>query len=125
MYGRFCQAYPYTAETALAMPWRRFLALYRQIDRLQAEEDLRALLVAGFGANPGERGRAFQDYAKRLELRAGIDRRKTAISSLVAGVIPMATIEAEPGSIRAELERLRAAENERQRQRTAQKTAGI
>jgi hypothetical protein len=87
----------------------RLLALYQQIPVLEAEDDLRALLVAGVGANPGEKGQAFKKYDDDLRKRAGIQRASQAIDTLRPGVTPFALAEREPGSIAAERARQKAA----------------
>ena len=47
MFARAMRAYPgLDDEKILRMPVRRFFALVQQIPRLQAEEDLRALMIA-------------------------------------------------------------------------------
>ena len=47
MFARAMRFYPALDDVAiLAMPVKRFFALVRQIPRLQAEEDLRALMIA-------------------------------------------------------------------------------
>lgn len=109
--ARFLHAYPgYTVETALTMPWRRFLALLRAIDTLQAEDDLRALQVAATAAHPGEKGEGYRALVKALQARLGIRRTATRqASEVIPGVTPLTGIEAEPGSIRAEMQRQKEA----------------
>lgn len=91
------------------MPASRFFALSRCIRRLEASDDLRALMVAGVGANPGEKGRQFSDFAKQLRRETGV---KTAApkATLAPGIIPMAGFEDEPGEIEALRERQRQAD---------------
>lgn len=109
--GRFLRTYPaYTAEAALAMPAVRFFALSGVIRRLEAEDDLRGLQVAGIGANPGEGGRAFRDYSRQLQRTAGREQQGK-VTTVVPGVTPLTMFEAEAG----EIERLR----ERQREADA------
>lgn len=108
------RVYPaYTAEAALAMPASRFFALYAVIRRLDAEDDLRRLRVAGIGANPGEKGRAFRDYAWQLQGVAGSQIR---VSTLAPGVMPLAGFENEPGEIERERERQREADKRLRRE---------
>lgn len=119
MIGRFMRAYPaYTAEAVLYMPVQRFWALYKAIQALDASDDLRALMVAGHGANPGKDGQAFGQMARTL--RAQVDGRSAAEAQMLAakpvlpGLTPGVTA-AEPGSLRAErLAKLAAFEAERQ-----------
>lgn len=91
------------------MPASRFFALSRCIRQLEASDDLRALMVAGVGANPGEKGRQFASYAKQLRGEAGI-HAGTPKTTLVPGIAPMAQYEAEPGEIERERERQRQAD---------------
>lgn len=51
------------------MPAIRFWALYGTIARLDAADDLRALAVAGYGANPGKDGAALRGYSADLQRR--------------------------------------------------------
>lgn len=106
MIGRFLRSYPgYTAETALEMPVQRFWALYQAIPALEANDDLRALMIAGHGANPGKDGKNFSQMAKTLAAQAdGRSAQEVSrISSrpIVPGVTP-GVAAAEPGSLRAE-----------------------
>lgn len=109
MIGRFCHFYPgYTVTTALAEPWARFLVMLKQIGPLAAEDDLRALSVAGIGANPGEKGRQFERFAKDLRKQAGgsIGAGK---STLIPGIAPMTSVESVPGEITKMRERQKQA----------------
>lgn len=112
--------YPgYTVEAALRMPWARFLALLNQIPALQAEDDLRALMVAGHGANPGERGKQLQTFARELEKQAGVRRPEQELSSLRAGSLPMVTA-VDGSEIEALRARQRAATERMEQERVAQ-----
>jgi len=117
MIGRFMRAYPaYTAEAVLYMPVQRFWALYQAIPALDAADDLRALMVAGHGANPGEKGQNFGQMAKTLQAQAD---GKSAAEVRMANYKPIlpgtpGVTAAEPGSLRAErLAKLAAFETER------------
>lgn len=96
----------------------RILALYQQIPVLQAEDDLRALMVAGHGANPGDKGRGFREYAGQLEKAAGLRRAGQEISTLKVGALPMVT-SAPLGEIEALRERQRANVERMERERSA------
>jgi hypothetical protein len=106
MIGRFLHSYPgYTAEAVLYMPVQRFWALYQAIPALEAGDDLRALLVAGHGANPGKDGKNFSQMAKALAAQAegktAAQARAASARPIVAGVTP--GVAAVPtGSLRAE-----------------------
>jgi len=118
MVGRFCHYYPgYTRKTALQEPLKTFFAMLRAIPALQAEDDLRAVMVAAFGANPGEKGRALRDFTQRLSKTAGHDAAPE-LTTLVPGV-PGVMSEAEPGSIEALRERQRAAAERLEAERRA------
>ena len=98
MIGRFCHFYPgYTAMTALAEPWPRFLAMLGQIGPLSAEDDLRALTVAGIGANPGEKGRQFEKFSRTLRKQTGLPNNQR--STVLPGMMPLASFENKPGEI--------------------------
>ena len=97
------------------MPWAQFWVMYQQIDPLQADEDLRALSVTGVGANPGEKGKQYKKLAKALEKRAGVDKAK--VSTAVPGATSLAVVEAKPGSIAAQREKQRLANEEINRKR--------
>lgn len=105
----------------LAEPWTRLLALYQQIPALQAEDDLRALMVAGHGANPGDKGRNFKEFAGQLEKTAGLRAAGQELSTLRAGTLPMVTV-AKPGEIEALRERQRASVERMERERAAKTT---
>ncbi|MCB0040695.1 MAG: hypothetical protein KDE23_13495 [Caldilinea sp.] len=101
--ARFLRAFPaYTAEAALAMPAIRFWALYGTIGRLDAADDLRALLVAGHAANPGKNGHQLTGFATDLEWRSrhmpGRGMRGPGVSSDLLVAAYGATV-AEPGSV--------------------------
>ena len=49
------------------MPSIRFWVLFEQIKRMEAADDLRALVVAGFGANPGKDGAQFSKFSRDLQ----------------------------------------------------------
>lgn len=112
------RAYPaYTAEAVLYMPVQRFWALYRAIPALEASDDLRALMVAGYGANPGEKGQNFSQLAKRLRAQADNldvdDAEKVGGRVVLPGITP-GVQAAEPGSLRAErLAKIEAYEKEK------------
>lgn len=122
MIGRFIRFYPaYTAELALQIPWRRLLALHRQISALQAEEQLRALLAAAYGANPGDRGKTLRAYSQELEQAIGLsgsEQEQEVVRLARSGLSPM--IQTAPaGEIEALMARQRLAEEQRQRERAA------
>ena len=106
MIGRFLRSYPgYTAETCLYMPVQRFWALYQAIPALEAGDDLRALLVAGHGANPGKDGKNFSEMAKTLAAQADGKTPQQAKAASARPIVPGMTpgvVAAEPGSLRAE-----------------------
>lgn len=107
MIGRFIRFYPaYTAEAALAMPWRRLVALFGEIPGLEAGEDLRALRLAAVGAHPGEKGQALREFSQELQGRAGL--APAEITTAIPGISPMVKAVAD-GSIEAEHARQRAA----------------
>jgi len=91
------------------MPWVRFLAMSGAIAELQAEDDLRAVITAAHGANPGDKGRGLREYMKSLRKQAKLRAPEEEISSARAGIIPQIMAEHEPGSIERERERQRAA----------------
>ena len=94
------------------MPASRFLALSQAIAAQEAVEDLRALNVAVNAAHPGEKGRNVQDLSNELMARAnGRSGRNVSreTNPLIPGITP-GVRELENGdSIRAELQRKRAA----------------
>ena len=105
------------------MPASRFFTLYGVIARLEAEYDLRALMVAGIGANPGEKGQQFERYARQLRREIGVAPAPAA-TTLTPGVLPMAQFESEPGEIERERERQRqAAERLREEYRRQQRAS--
>lgn len=118
MMARFLSTYPgYTAETALRMPWRRFLALVRAIPAVVAEQQLRLLETMAVASNPGEKGEQYSALAERLLSvlsHEEVNSKQLAVSSnrgpvIVPGVNPAVRYEAEPGSIEAEMARQAAA----------------
>jgi len=131
MMGRFLRFYPgYTAETALVMPWSRFQVLLATIPALEAEEDLRALLVAGIGANPGEKGQAFRELSRQLQQQmhgpstAKAVHTRRGVDGMAPGVTPGVDVLADADGLLAELRQKRAAwqvENERRQREQAQK----
>lgn len=115
MVGRFLRSYPgYTAEAALAMPVQRFWVLYQAIPALEATDDLRALMVSGVGANPGEKGQGFERMAASLQAQADgkppgeVAKTATGGKVILPGITP-GVAAAEPGSLRAERLAKRAA----------------
>ena len=93
------------------MPASRFLALSAAIAAQEAVEDLRALNVAVNAAHPGEKGRNVQDLSNELMAKANGRGRNVSreTSPLIPGITP-GVRELENGdSIRAELQRKRAA----------------
>jgi hypothetical protein len=111
MIGRFCHFYPgYTAEAALAMPWMRFLALLHAIPGIEAEADLRALMVAVVGANPGEKDEAFRNYSQQLQREAGLSATTRRGKDTVApGLTPGVGVIADGDNLLAEIRAKRAA----------------
>lgn len=131
MLARYLHFYPgYTAESALQMPWRRFLALYGAIKAVQADDDLRALESRAVAAHPGEKGGQYRALVARLHdaMGRGAGSGKDAPSTLAPGVTPLAVFEAEEGSIEAERARQKAAaerlQAERERRREGQTQGG-
>jgi len=116
MVGRFIHYYPgYTFESALKIPWRRFVVGLRKVAQLEAEEDLRALTIATIAANPGKKGEHHRALVKRLQLQAG----QSALSSgkeVHVGDMPN-IIAAKPGSLKAEYARIKAEADEMERKR--------
>ena len=93
------------------MPASRFLALSAAIAAQEAVEDLRALNVAVNAAHPGEKGRNVQDLSNELMAKANGRRRNVSreTNPIIPGITP-GVRELENGdSIRAELQRKRAA----------------
>lgn len=93
----------------------------RQIPGLQAEEQLRALLAAAYGANPGDRGQALRAYSQELEQAAGLPSRQheqEVVRLARSGLVPM--IQTAPaGEIEAQMARQQQAEARRQEERAA------
>ena len=126
MIGRFLRAYPgYMADQVLETPVQRFWSLYLAIPALEAADDLRALMVAGHGANVGKRGENFASMAKTLKAQAdgnaaapGRPASQPAGRAIVPG-LTVGVTGAEPGSLRAarlaKLAELREAERDRGR----------
>lgn len=99
------------------MPAIRFWVLYGSITQLDAAADLRALAVAGHGANPGKDGRGLRDYAAELGKRASGQTTPSAGSSpsVPASALrgPFVTT-VEPGVVSGERARLEAQVKEQQ-----------
>lgn len=77
--------------TLLQEPILRFWALLHEIPRLEAAADYRALLVAGLGANPGEKAAAFNKYLDALAVRMGQDAHARSVpmeQRMIPGVTP-------------------------------------
>lgn len=130
MLARFLATYPgYTAETALQMPWRRFMALVRAIPAVVAEQQLRLLQTMVVAVNPGEHGESYYGLVEELQevvsRQSSVDRgreqgaggRGQGGPAVVPGMSPAVMWEAEPGSIEAEMARQKAAWEEMQRDR--------
>jgi hypothetical protein len=83
----------------------RFIALSNAIPKIEAAEDLRALLVAGTGANPGSDGSGFSEYADKLRIAAlgGESEQPGADSKSIAtdfdASFPFYEAEVIPGSV--------------------------
>lgn len=91
-----------------------FWSLLVVIRRQQARADLRALLVAGVGANPGAKGEAFRDYSATLSRQAGDAGGHASGTTVVPGVTPGVSTADKPGEI-ATLRRRQAENAERRR----------
>ena len=92
------------------MPWSRFLTLLNAIPGLEAEQDLRALLIAVVGANPGEKGKAFQSYSKQLQQAAGQSARARLTKDTVSpGLTPGVGLLEDGDALLSELRAKRAA----------------
>jgi len=124
MLARFLATYPgYTAEAALQMPWRRFMALVRAIPAVVAEQQLRLLETMAVAANPGEKGEQYSALTERLLGVMGHERVEGSRSkvegdeALRPGVNAAVRYEAEEGSIAAEMARQAAAWEEMVRSR--------
>ena len=106
MVGRFLRAFPgHGVEAVLDMPVQRFWALYLTIPALEAADDLRALMVAGHGANVGKEGQNFARMSNALRAQAdgkpAVAARQAAGRPIVPGLTPgVAGVEA--GSLKAE-----------------------
>lgn len=108
------------------MLWRRFWALSQAIDRLEAQQDLRALDVAAIGANPGTDGKAVRTLQKHLRVRCGVEKpgrrdEGKPLLPLLPGLTPGVAFEAQPGSIEAERQRQKAANERLRREWEAQR----
>jgi len=80
------------------------------IPGLQAEDDLRALMVAVVGANPGEKAKSFRDYSQQLQQAAGQTARARLTKDTVApGLTPGVGILADGDALLNELHAKRAA----------------
>ena len=133
MLARFLATYPgYTAETALQMPWRRFMALVRSIPVVVAEQQLRMLQTMVVAVNPGEKGEAYYGLVEELQQVAvggavagaaggerveGSRSKVEGAEALRPGVNAAVRYEAEEGSIAAEMARQAAAWEEMVRSR--------
>lgn len=100
---------------ALAEPAESFWILYGAITRLEAARDLSLLEIAAVGANPGKDGEQARKLVTALRDRAGepVMRRRNEGKPelpLLPGLTPGVAFEAKPGSIEAERERQKAAE---------------
>lgn len=131
MLARFISTYPvYTAETALQMPWRRFLALVRAIPAVVAEQQLRLLETMAVASNPGETGEQYSALAERLLGVIGHEEVKGSRLQVERGPVvrpgmnPAVRYEAEPGSIEAEMARQAAAWERMQRERNEKRVTG-
>lgn len=93
------------------MPWSRLRVLLSAIPALQAEDDLRALTIAGVGANPGEKGQTFRDLSNDLQRAAGGTGRQSSgpRDTVIAGVTPGVTALDDADGLLAELRAKRAA----------------
>ena len=94
------------------MPASRFLALSAAIEAQEAVEDLRALNVAVNAAHPGEKGRNVQDLSNELMAKAnGRSGRNVSREThpIIPGITPGVGMLENGDSIRAELQRKRAA----------------
>lgn len=97
------RGYGYTRSQALAEPVLSFFALLGALSKLEAEEDLRGLMVAGVGAKPGEKGEAFGKLADALRAQAGhkpTDRTVSPERQLRPGM--PGVIAVEPGALAQE-----------------------
>ncbi len=141
MLARFLATYPgYTAEMALQMPWRRFMALVRSIPVVVAEQQLRMLQTMVVAVNPGEKGEAYYGLVEELQHVAvggavagaaggavagasggerveGSRSKVEGAEALRPGVNAAVRYEAEEGSIAAEMARQAAAWEEMVRSR--------
>lgn len=94
------------------MPASRFLALSQAIAGQEAVSDLRALNVAVNAAHPGDKGKGVQQLSNELMAKAnGRSGRNVSreTSPIIPGITPgVGTLE-NGDSIRAELQRKRAA----------------
>ncbi len=92
--------YGYTRAQVLAEPVSSFFALLRMIPKLEAQADRRALLIAGAGAHPGERGEAFQQLYESLTVQAG-EAAPEMTPRVLPGVTP-GVVAVEAGVLQAE-----------------------
>lgn len=70
---------------------------------------MRAVLVAAYGANPGEKGRQLRAFTDGLLKTVGRQGKPDEMPTLIPGITPGVLAEAEPGAIEAERERQRQA----------------
>ena len=103
---------------ALDMPVTRFLVLHERIVVLQAEEELRDLLVAHH-QKPGERAKELVSTISKHQTRKQRSGPRTI--DLIGTVAPVAA-EAEPGSIAAERQRQREAAERMRREWEAKRS---
>ncbi len=73
MFSRFCWFYGWTDTHVLAMPARRFWMMERQIERIRAEEDIRAVNLHSTITPPTSdiTLKRLTDYVGRLTLEIG------------------------------------------------------
>ncbi len=111
------RGYRYTRAQVLAEPTLSFFALLAALPKLHAEEDLRALMVAGTGTNPGEKGDGFAKLMDALRVQAGQTAagRKVAPEKQLRPGMPGVTA-VEPGALAQErmAQQARAQEVERE-----------
>ena len=70
--ARLLHFYPgYTRATLLAEPLAWLFALSAELPGIAAEEDLRALQIAGIAAHPGDRGQQLRQFGRHLLALAG------------------------------------------------------
>ena len=111
--ARVARCYGWTHDEIMATYWRSFFSYARQVPRLQAEEDLRALYLMR-ASQSDEKGfkRMANDLRKQMRIEAAAPKLpkgmtladkllgETKGQRLVDGSIKLA----EPGSLMAEIE---------------------